>query len=73
MEILEVNFCHILLFYFWKEKNEAQAHQKLCGVYGDEGLSECQSYSWFFCFVNIVVNDEAHPKQPIVDKVYEIL
>ena len=36
MEIPEGHFRHILLFYFRKEKNAAQAHRKLCGVYGDE-------------------------------------
>ena len=50
MEIPEDHFRHFLLFYFRKGKNAAQAHQKLCGVYGDECLSERQCQIWFARF-----------------------
>ena len=75
MEIPECHFRHILLFYFRKGKNAAQAHRKLCGVYGDECLSERQCYSWFahFRFGNFDVKDEPRPDRPIVGKVDEIL
>ena len=75
MEIPEGHFRHILLFYFRKGKNAAQAHRKLCGVYGDEYLSERQCQNWFARFPsgNFDVKDEPRPRRPIVEKVDEIL
>ena len=75
MEIPEGHFRHILLFYFRKSKNLAQAHRKLCVVYGDESLSERQCQNWFarFCSGNFDVKDEPRPGWLIVEKVDEIL
>ena len=75
MEIPEGHFRHILLFYFRKGKNAAQAHRKLCGVYGDECLSERQCQNWFARFRsdNFDVKDEPRPGRPIVEQVDEIL
>ena len=75
MEIPESHFRHILLFYFRKRKNAAQADRKLCGVYGDECLSERQCQNWFARFRsgNFDVNDEPRPGWPIAEKVNEIL
>ena len=42
MEIPEGHFRHILRFYFRIRKNAAQAHWKLCSVYGDECLASVQ-------------------------------
>ena len=75
MEIPEGHFRHILLFYFRKGKNAAQAHRKLCGVYGNECLSERQCQN---CFArlrsgNFYVKAEPRPGRPIVEKVDEIL
>ena len=75
IEIPEGYFRHILLFYFRKGKTAAQAHRKLCGVYGDECLSERQCQNWLACFRsgNFNVKDEPHPGRPIIEKVDEIL
>ena len=75
MEIPEGHFRHILLFYFRKGKNAAQAHQKLCGVYCDECLSERHCQNWFARFRsgNFDVKDEPRPGRSIVEKVDEIL
>ena len=75
MQIPEGHFRHILLFYFRKGKNAAQAHRKLCGVYGDECLSERQWQNWFarFSSGNFDVKDNLRPGRPIVEKVDEIL
>ena len=72
MEITECNFRHIFLFYFRKGKNAAQAHRKLCGVYGDKCSSERQCQNWFARFRsgNFDVKDEPRPGWPIVEKVY---
>ena len=74
MEIPEGHFRHILHFYFRKGKNAPQAHRKLCGVYGDECLSERQCQNWFARFRsrNSDVKDELRPDRPIVEKVDEI-
>ena len=75
MGIPEGHFRHILLFYFQKGKNAVQAHRKLCGVCGDECLSERQCQNWFTRFRsgNFDVKDEPRPGRPIVEKVDEIL
>ena len=75
MEIPEDHIRHILLFYFLKGKNAAQARRKLCGVYGDECLSERQCQNWFARFRsgNFDVKDEPRPGREIVEKVDEIL
>ena len=75
MEIPERHFRHNLRFYFRKGKNAAQVHRKLCGVYGDECLSERQCQNWFARFRsgNFDVKDEPRPGRPIAEKVDEIL
>ena len=69
MEIPEGHFRHILLFYFRKGKNAAQAHRKLCGVYDDECLTERQCQNWFVRFRsgNFYVKAEPRYGQPIVE------
>lgn len=42
MESKNEHFRHILLFYFRKGKNAAQAAKKLRDVYGEEALKERQ-------------------------------
>ena len=71
MEIPEGHFRHILLFYFRKGKNAAQAHRTLCGVYGDKCLSERQFAR--FCSGNFDVEDESRSGRPIIEIVDEIL
>ncbi|KAL4705901.1 hypothetical protein ACJJTC_017483 [Scirpophaga incertulas] len=41
------HFRHILLLYFRKGKNAAQASKKLRDVYGEEALKERQCRNWF--------------------------
>ena len=41
------HFRHILLFYFRKRKNAAQAAKKLRDVYGEEALKDRQCRNWF--------------------------
>ena len=75
MEIPGRHFRHILLFYFRKGKNPAQALRKSCSVYGDECLRGRQCQNWFARFRsgNFEVKDEPRPDRPIVEKVDEIL
>ncbi|KAL4711420.1 hypothetical protein ACJJTC_016174 [Scirpophaga incertulas] len=47
MECKTEHFRHILLFYFRKGKNAAQAAKKLRDVYGEEALKERQCRNWF--------------------------
>jgi len=47
MECKKEHFRHILLFYFRKGMNAAQAAKKLRDVYGDEALKERQCRNWF--------------------------
>ena len=61
--------------YFQKGKNAAQAHRKLCGVYGDECLSErqCQNLFARFRSGNFDVQNVPRPGRPIIERVDEIL
>ncbi|XP_011057953.1 PREDICTED: histone-lysine N-methyltransferase SETMAR-like isoform X1 [Acromyrmex echinatior] len=45
----KVHFRHILLYYFKKGKQAAEAHRKICGVYGDDALTE-HAQKWFAKF-----------------------
>ena len=47
MKCKNEHFRHILLFYFCKGKNAAQAAKKLRDVYGDEALKDRQCRNWF--------------------------
>lgn len=47
MECKNEHFRHILLYYFRKGKNAAQAAKKLRDVYGEEALKERQCRNWF--------------------------
>ena len=47
MECKTEHFRHILLFYFRKKKNAAQAAKKLRDVYGEEALKDRQCRNWF--------------------------
>ena len=47
MECKNEHFRHILLFYFRKGKNAAQAATKLRYVYGKEALRDRQCWNWF--------------------------
>lgn len=46
----KVHFRHILLYYFKKGKRAAEAHRKICGVYGDDALTERAAQKWFAKF-----------------------
>ena len=64
-----------MLLYFRRRNKVAQAHRTLCGVYGDESLSERECQNWFARFRsgNFDVKDEPRPGRPIVEKVDAIL
>ena len=47
MECKNEHFRHILLFYFRKGKNAAQAAKKLRDGYGEEALKDRQCRNWF--------------------------
>ena len=56
------DYLHILLFYFWKSKNEMQDRKKLCDVYDEDYLSKSQCQRWF-AFLrswNLNVHDAPH-------------
>ena len=47
MECKNEHFRHILLFYFLKGKNPAQAAKKLLDVYSEDALKDRQCRNWF--------------------------
>ncbi|GFX81004.1 histone-lysine N-methyltransferase SETMAR [Trichonephila clavipes] len=50
MESDKQHFRHILLFYYRKVKNAAQARKKLTDVYGEGALTVRQCQNWFAKF-----------------------
>jgi len=50
MEGNNVHYRHILLYYFKKGKRAADAHKKICYVYGDNALTERVCQKWFAKF-----------------------
>ena len=50
MKYKNEHFRHILLFYFHKGKNAAQAAKKLCDLYSEEALKDRQCQNWFIKF-----------------------
>ena len=60
------HFRHILLFYFRKGKNVAQAAKQLRDVYGEEALKDRQCQNWFgkFRSGNFLLEDEQRSGQP---------
>ena len=47
MECKNEHFRHILLFYFRKGKNAAQAAKKIRDVYGEEASKDGECRNWF--------------------------
>jgi len=50
MEEKNVHFRHILLFYFKKGKRAAEAHRKICKIYGNDALTVRICQKWFAKF-----------------------
>ena len=66
MECKNEHFRHILLFYFRKGKNTAQAAKQLRDVYGDEALKDRQCQNWFdkFRSGDFSLKDEQRSDRP---------
>ncbi|EZA53808.1 Histone-lysine N-methyltransferase SETMAR [Ooceraea biroi] len=67
MEVNNVHYRHILLYYFKKSKRAAKAHKKICRVYGDDALTERVCQKWFAKFRSgdFDVNDAPRSGRPI--------
>lgn len=67
MESEKMHFRHILLFYYRKGKNAAQARRKLVEVYGEDVLTERQCQNWFAKFRsgNFDLQDAARGGRPV--------
>ena len=66
MECKNEHFRHILLFYFLKGKNAAQAAKKSHYVYGEEALKDRQCQNWFdkFRSGDFSLKDKQHSGRP---------
>lgn len=67
MNIPKNHFRHILLYYYRKGKNAAQAQQKLCAVYGEDCISIRQCQTWFsrFRLGKFELEDEPRNGRPL--------
>jgi len=66
---------NILKFYYNKGKNASQAAKKICGVYGDDAVSDRTARDWFVRFRsgNFGIEDAPRTGRPSTDKVDEIM
>jgi len=66
MEVNNEHYRHILLYYFKKGKRAAEAHKKICGIYGDDALTERVCQKWFAKFRSgdFDVNDAPRSGRP---------
>ena len=66
MECKSEHFRHILLVYFRKGNNAAQAAKKLRVVYGEEALKDRQCRNWFnkLSFGDFSLKDEQLSSRP---------
>ena len=66
MKCKNEHFHHILLFYFRKGKNVAQAAKKLRDVYDEEVLEDRHCRNWFdeFCYGDFSLKDEQRSARP---------
>ena len=66
MEENIIHHWHILLYYFKKGKRAAEAHRKICSVYGDDALTERTCQNWFVKFHsgNFDINDSQQSGRP---------
>jgi hypothetical protein len=66
MEVNNVHYRHILLYYFKKGKRAAEAYKKIYRVYGDDVLTERVYQKWFAKFRSrdFDVNDAPRSRRP---------
>lgn len=66
MEENIIHYRHILVYYFKKGKRAAEAHRKICSVYGDDALTERTCQNWFAKFHsgNFDINDAQRSGRP---------
>lgn len=62
MDAKKVHFRHILLFYFRKGKNAAEAMREICNVYGEESITHSICAYWFRRFRSSDFNLEDAPR-----------
>lgn len=67
MDSKKVHFRHILLFYFKKGKSAANAHIKICDVYGSEAVTERTCQNWYKKFIsgNFSLEDAVRSGRPL--------
>jgi len=64
MEVNKVHYRHILFYYFKKGKRAAEAHKKICRVYGDDVLTERQKWFAKFRSGDFDINDAPRFRSP---------
>jgi len=67
MEINKEKIRYILQYHYDKDKNVAQACEKICAIYGENTLSKSAARKWFTRFRagNFDVKDESRSGRPI--------
>jgi len=75
MEINKEKIRYILQYHYDKDKNAAQACDKICAIYGEDTLSKSAARKWFVRFRagNFYVKDEPRSDRPITEKSDEIM
>lgn len=53
-----MHYRHLMLFFYWKDKNTTQAASKICAVYSDGAIAER------IVEVDFNLEDQEHPGRP---------
>jgi len=64
----KVHFKHLMLFFYWKDKNATQAANKICAVYGEGAVVERTVRKWFARFKagDFNLEDQECPGRPSI-------
>ena len=73
MECKDKHFRHILLFYFRKGKNAAQAAKTLRDVYGEKAFKDRQCQNWFDKFSSGDEQRSGRPNEVDTDQIKAII
>ena len=65
MEENKQHFLHIMLYYFKKSKNAIKMQNKICVVYGEGAVTDCQKWLAKFHAGDFLIDDAPQLGRPV--------
>ena len=61
------HFCHVLLYYFKRGKNESEMPKMICAVYGEGAVTDQMCQKWFVKFHagDFSLDDAPRSRRPV--------